>query len=49
MCFKTLPVQFDERGNATLLEGIPNPYDVTVAKPDVGLSEDERKWAGCGA
>jgi len=43
MCFKTLPVQFDARGNATLLEGIPNPYDVTVAKPDIDLSEGERR------
>ncbi len=42
MCFKTLPVEFDERGQATLRDGIPNPYDVTVAKPDVGLTEDER-------
>ncbi len=43
MCFKTLPVQFDERGNATLRGGIPNPYDVTVAKPDVGMTETERR------
>ena len=43
MCFKTLPVEFDERGNAVLRGGIPNPYDVTVAKPDVDLSEEERR------
>ena len=43
MCFKTLPVEFDERGNATLRGGIPNPYDVTVAKPDVGMGETERR------
>ncbi|RZU31784.1 nickel-dependent hydrogenase large subunit [Blastococcus saxobsidens] len=43
MCFKTLPVEFDERGNATLRGGIPNPYDVTVAKPDVALTEDQRR------
>jgi hydrogenase large subunit len=43
MCFKTLPVEFDEHGNATLRGGIPNPYDVSVAKPDVGLSEDQRR------
>ncbi|MBA3619397.1 MAG: nickel-dependent hydrogenase large subunit [Acidothermales bacterium] len=43
MCFKTLPVEFDERGNATLRGGIPNPYDVTVAKPDVGMTESERQ------
>jgi len=43
MCFKTLPVEFDERGTATLRGGIPNPYDVTVAMPDVGMSETERQ------
>jgi len=43
MCFKTLPVEFDGNGNATLKGGIPNPYDVSYAKPDVGLCEDERR------
>ncbi|MGI8645920.1 MAG: nickel-dependent hydrogenase large subunit [Nocardioides sp.] len=43
MCFNTLPVEFDERGNATLRGGIPNPYDVTVTMPDVGMSETERR------
>ncbi len=43
MCFKTLPVEFDEGGNATLRGGIPNPYDVTVAKPDLDLDETERR------
>jgi hydrogenase large subunit len=42
MCFKTLPVEFDERGRATLRGGIPNPYDVTVTTPDVGMTEEER-------
>jgi hydrogenase large subunit len=42
MCFKTLPVEFDERGRATLRGGIPDPYGVTVTKPDVGLTEEER-------
>jgi hydrogenase large subunit len=43
MCFKTLPVEFDANGAATLRGGIPNPYDVTIAKPDVGMSEEERR------
>ncbi len=43
MCFKTLPVEFDESGNAQLRGGIPNPYDVKVAKPDVGVNDDERR------
>ncbi len=42
MCFKTLPVEFDANGNATLRRGIPNPYDVAIAKPDAGMSEEER-------
>ncbi len=42
MCFKTLPVEFDANGNATLRSGIPNPYDVAIAKPDAGMSEEER-------
>ena len=43
MCFRTLPVEFDDNGNARLRGGIPDPYDVTVAKPDVGMSEGERR------
>ncbi len=43
MCFKTLPVEFDAHGNATLRGGIPNPYDVSIAKPNVGLTEAERR------
>ncbi|MBA2640806.1 MAG: nickel-dependent hydrogenase large subunit [Nocardioidaceae bacterium] len=43
MCFKTLPVEFDGDGNATLRGGIPNPYDVSVARPDVDLNETERR------
>jgi hydrogenase large subunit len=27
MCFKNLPVEFDQQGNATLLKNIPNPYE----------------------
>jgi hydrogenase large subunit len=43
MCFKTLPVEFDERGRASLRGGIPDPYAVTVTKPDVAFSEEERQ------
>jgi hydrogenase large subunit len=43
MCFKTLPVDFDENGTATLRGGIPNPYDVTVSKPDADLDEAQRR------
>ena len=54
MCFKTLPVQFDSRGNASLRGGIPNPYDVGTSKPDVAVTEQEREqriqrlWPGTG-
>jgi hydrogenase large subunit len=26
MCFKNLPIQFDEQGNASLIDGAPNPW-----------------------
>ncbi len=43
MCFKNLPIEFDEGGVATLRGGIPDPYSVTVSKPDAGLSNDEQR------
>ena len=43
MCFKNLPVEFDEAGNATLKGGIANPYAVDVSKPDVGMTDEERE------
>src|SRR3712207_6998779 len=42
MCFKTLPVEFDEAGNARLRGGIPDPYSVTTARPEVRMTEAER-------
>jgi len=26
MCFKNLPIEFDEQGNATLIDGVADPY-----------------------
>ncbi len=43
MCFKNLPVEFDDAGRARLREGIPDPYSVTVSKPDVGKTDAERE------
>ncbi|MEP6476444.1 MAG: nickel-dependent hydrogenase large subunit [Actinomycetota bacterium] len=43
MCFKNLPVEFDEGGKARLKEGIPDPYSVSVAKPDAGKTDAERE------
>ncbi len=42
MCFKTLPVEFDDSGNARLRGGIPDPYSVTTARPEVNMTEAER-------
>jgi len=42
VCFKTLPVEFDEAGNARLRGGIPDPYSVTTARPEVHMTEAER-------
>lgn len=30
MCFENLPIEFDEQGNATLKEGVKNPYMYTT-------------------
>ena len=43
MCFKNLPVEFDDRGNARLVGGIPDPYSTTVTRPDVMVTEEERQ------
>jgi hydrogenase large subunit len=42
MCFKNLPVEFDEQGNARLREGVADPYsyEVTEVTP---LDQDEEK------
>ncbi len=42
MCFKTLPVEFDDAGNARLRGGIPDPYSVSTARPEVHMTEAER-------
>jgi hydrogenase large subunit len=42
MCFKNLPIEFDEQGNARLKEGVANPYSYEV-KEVTPLHEDEEK------
>ena len=37
MCFKNLPVEFDDQGRASLRGGIPNPYAASVAPSNVPL------------
>ena len=34
MCFKNLPIEFDQQGNATLLKDVPNPYDYNTTTLD---------------
>ncbi|CAN5196277.1 nickel-dependent hydrogenase large subunit [soil metagenome] len=43
MCFKNLPVEFDDAGKARLREGIPDPYSLTVSRPEVGKTEAQRE------
>jgi hydrogenase large subunit len=43
MCFRNLPVEFDDAGRAHLKGGIADPYSVDVSRPEVALSEDERQ------
>src|SRR5204862_5031778 len=33
MCFKNLPIEFDDGGKARLKAGVKDPYSVTVAEP----------------
>jgi hydrogenase large subunit len=43
MCFKNLPVDFDDQGRARLKEGIADPYSVSTSRPEVAMTEDERQ------
>jgi hydrogenase large subunit len=43
MCFKNLPVTFDDAGNASLESGIPDPYSVRVARPELTQTEQQRQ------
>ncbi len=43
MCFKNLPIEFDEGGKARLKEGVPDPYSVATTRPEVALTEEERQ------
>ncbi len=43
MCFRNLPVDFDESGNARLRGGIPDPYSVDVSKPHVDETDEQRE------
>ena len=46
MCFENLPIEFDENGNARLIEGVPNPYSYitqTVEEREAYLTDIARK------
>src|ERR671933_3069774 len=42
MCFKNLPIEFDEQGNAKLKEGVANPYSYDV-KEVTPIEQDQEK------
>src|SRR3954453_15969961 len=42
MCFKTLPVEFDEQGNARLKEGVADPFSYEV-KEVTPMEQDDAK------
>ncbi len=47
MCFKNLPIQFDDNGKASLIGGAGDPYAVTVAEPrDFVREAASRRSAG---
>jgi hydrogenase large subunit len=43
MCFKNLPIEFDEQGQARLMEGVADPYSVQTARPEVDMTDEERE------
>ena len=43
MCFKHLPVEFDEAGRARLKDGVPDPYSFAIARPEVAETDAERE------
>jgi hydrogenase large subunit len=43
MCFKNLPIEFDEAGVATLRQGIPDPYSFETSRPRVDVTDEERE------
>jgi hydrogenase large subunit len=43
MCFKNLPIDFDEAGVATLREGVRDPYSLETSRPRVDVTDEERE------
>jgi hydrogenase large subunit len=42
VCFKNLPVEFDESGRARLRGDVPDPYALSLARPEVAMTDEER-------
>jgi hydrogenase large subunit len=43
MCFKNLPIEFDDGGKARLRDDVADPYSVSTAKPQVAVTDAERE------
>ncbi|MGH9182800.1 MAG: nickel-dependent hydrogenase large subunit [Acidimicrobiales bacterium] len=43
MCFKNLPIDFDQSGRATLKTGVPDPYSLVTARPPVAETDADRE------
>jgi hydrogenase large subunit len=43
MCFKNLPIDFDDAGRAHLKDGVPDPYSVETARPEVAMTDADRE------
>ena len=43
MCFKNLPIDFDEQGNARLREGAANPFSYEAVEAPTPIEQDEEK------
>ncbi len=43
MCFKNLPIEFDAQGNATLKEGVPDPYSYNETELQTPIEDDPER------
>src|SRR3990170_991699 len=43
MCFKNLPIEFDAQGNATLKEGVADPYAYDETKLQTPIEDDPER------
>ena len=43
MCFKNLPIEFDSQGNATLKQGVANPYTYPETPAPTPIEDDPER------